>query len=362
MGAFTGIVGRHLALEFLGASSGVLVVLFTLWLSADSLLHVDEIASGGSTAFRNVLLRSLDILPQGIPTACAIGAVLALSRAMRAREITAIRCGGIKLRAVLLPTVALSLGIAVALGFVHDRALVPAHRELAGLAERDRDDRPVEVAGRWWYVSGDWLFSAAEFSARARELRGVTAFHLGPQRSIVRRLDSERAVFLGEGRWEFFTVTDRTFPDAANMVAQQLERLQLSLGVSLAPSLLRTETGLPVPEAMSLHRLADAVQEATIPAERLTLETTYHGRMALPLAVVALVLLAVPAALREGDGHDSLPRALLRCLLAIAGFWALWGVAQIGPLAPTVPAAVSIWGMMAFILAIGVWQFGTIRE
>ena len=87
------IVGRYLAQEFVLASAGVLVVLATVWLTADSLLHLDDFGRLGlAAALNNSLLRSLDILPQGVPTACALGVALSLARAMRFREITAIRC------------------------------------------------------------------------------------------------------------------------------------------------------------------------------------------------------------------------------------------------------------------------------
>src|SRR5262247_3944971 len=75
MGA-AGIIGRYLALEFAMAAGGVLVVLATVYFTADCLLHLDDLGRMGLIALRDALLRSLDILPQGVPTACALGAAL----------------------------------------------------------------------------------------------------------------------------------------------------------------------------------------------------------------------------------------------------------------------------------------------
>jgi lipopolysaccharide export LptBFGC system permease protein LptF len=357
-----GVVGRYLAWDFALASGAVLLVLASVWITADSLLHLDDFAQLGAVALRNSLLRSLDILPQGVPTACAIGAALSLSRATRFREITAIRCGGIQLRVALVPLLAVTVLIALALGLLHDRALVPAHLALEGLAERDQEDRPTPAAGRWWYVSGDWIFSAAEFDPTLKVLTGVTAFELDERRSIERRLDSERALYLGKGQWEFFKVVDRRFGADASIAIQRFDKLALRLGVDLAPSLLRTSTGRAAHEAMTLHRLVDSVEEAANPAERATLLTAYHGRIALPIATLALVLLSIPGAIREGRRDDSLSGALLHVLVAVAGFWIAWSVVLVEPLSPHVHAAIPVWTTIAAALALGAWRFRSISE
>lgn len=357
-----GIIGRYLALEFAMASTAVLVVLTTVWLTADSLLHIDDFASLGIDALRNSLLRSLDILPQGVPTACALGAALSLARAMRFREITAIRCGGIKLRFALAPLLAVTVVVALALGFVQDRVLVPAHQTLEGLAEKDREDRPTQAADRWWYVSGDWTFSADEFDPAQKLMTGVSAFEFDDARKPERRLDSARAVYLGNGQWEFFEVIDRRFQPDGSIELKRYERLALHLGVELAPQLLRTVTGRAAHEAMTLHRLLDSVGEANNAAERSTLLTAYHGRLALPLAAIALVLLSIPAAIREGGRDDTLTRALLNVLLAVGAFWVAWSVVLVEPLSPHVPPAIPVWGTIGTALALGAWRFRSISE
>ena len=357
-----GIVGRYLAQEFALASAGVLVVLASVWLTADSLLHIDDFGSEGIGALRNGLLRSLDILPQGVPTACALGAALSLARAMRFREITAVRCGGIKLRAALVPLLGVTVLIAVALGFVQDRVLVPAHQTLEGLAEKDREDRPTQAADRWWYVSGDWTFSADDFDPAQKLMTGVNAFEFDDTRKPMRRLDSTRAVYLGSGQWEFFEVIDRRFLPDGGIELKRYDRLALHLGVELAPQLLRTTTGRAAHEAMTLHRLVDSLGEATNETERSTLLTAYHGRLALPLAAVALVLLSIPAAIREGGRDDTLSRALLNVLGAVAGFWVAWSVVLVEPLSPHVPPALPVWGTVGAALALGAWRFRSISE
>ena len=101
------IVSRYLLREFLLASGAVLLAIVVTWIAADTLLHLDEL-EGGVSAWLAGLDRMLDVVPLGVPMSCAVGVVWSITRAVRSREITAIRCGGIPLRSALLPIVAAS--------------------------------------------------------------------------------------------------------------------------------------------------------------------------------------------------------------------------------------------------------------
>jgi lipopolysaccharide export LptBFGC system permease protein LptF len=77
--------------------------------------------------------------------------------------------------------------------------------------------------------------------------------------------------------------------------------------------------------------------------------------------VLIVVLLAIPFA--AGESRDeSLPRALLRSLLATAAFWLAWTlallVARSGVVAPPIP----VWGITLAVLAVGYLRFRAIEE
>jgi len=358
------IISRYLAKEFLIATIAVLLGLILVWVAADVLLHIEDFQAGLWVALRGALLRSLELLPLGVPTACGIGVIFSMNRATRNLEITAMRCGGVQLRRALIPILVSSALISVGLGVFHDRVLIPAKLDVAGAQEPEEAERPRLVGDRWWYVSGEWMFSAADFDARERRLIDVTVFRFDEDHEVSRRLDADGAIYRGEGQWRFFGVLDQSFTQDGLRDIRRFEQLALNLGVDLTSAVLRDQTGRAMPEFMTLHTLSDAVAEASRPEELRALESSYHARLALPLSVVVLVLLMLPEGLFGSDRDDaSLPKALLRALALMTGFWAIWTLARFGSQRPFLPsAAVPIWGTMAALLLYASWRFRQIRE
>jgi lipopolysaccharide export LptBFGC system permease protein LptF len=77
--------------------------------------------------------------------------------------------------------------------------------------------------------------------------------------------------------------------------------------------------------------------------------------------VLIVVLLALPFA--AGDTRDeSLPRALLRSLLATAGFWLAWTLALLAARTGAVPPPLPVWGVTLAALALGYTRFRSIQE
>ena len=285
----------------------------------------------------------------------------AAPRAVRFREITALRAGGIPLKRALLPILLLSLLVAGALAFFEDRALVPARRSLlsSGAAEQDRPNAPREIAGRWWYSTGTSILSAEEYLAETGVLKNVTVFDLDASRQIRRRIDAEVAVHVDGVVWEFREARVRDFEGPTGMVEKVSDSLRLDLGVTGA----EMEHAAPPIEATSLHKLARRIREHRgSESARVTLEAAFHGRLAQPLAVVVLVLLALPLAIGDAERGDSLPRALLWALAASGAFWLVWTLALLVARAGLVPPALPVWGALLAFTAFGVWRFRALRE
>lgn len=354
-------VSRYLAREFSLASSGVFLAIFVTWVSADSLVHVDRMAEDAGGALRGVLLRSLDIVPLGIPTACVIGAVWSLTRAVRFREITAIRAGGIPLRMALVPLLGVALAIAAVVGIAEDRLLVPARRALTGSGSEQGEptNRPRQIAGRWWYSAGSSMFSAESYVKETGELRDVNVFELDEAREIRRRIDAEVAVHREGSLWEFRDARVREFSGTSGLRESVAESLELDLGMTGTA----IERAAPPVEATDLPGLARRIrdQEGTA-AHRAALLTAFHARLAQPLAVLVLVLLALPFAIGDVERGDSLPRALLYALAASGIFWLCWTLALLGARSGVVSPAVPVWGALGLFLAFGFWRFRQLRE
>ena len=225
---------RHLLREFSLASGSVFAALIVTWAGADALLHIDELGESMGLALRSMGARALEVAPLGVPIACTAGIVWSLSQAVKSREITAIRCGGIPLRRALLPVLGASLAIAIGLSFFQDRLLVPTRQAIHEADVRTNGDGalPQRVNGRWWYASGDSVFSALEFDASTDQLLDVTVFEYDAERQIRRRIEAEVAQSRDGNVWEFLDVVVYEFAGPAAFSQSRVESLRVGLGVS----------------------------------------------------------------------------------------------------------------------------------
>ena len=92
------------------------------------------------------------------------------------------------------------------------------------------------------------------------------------------------------------------------------------------------------------------------------MEATFHARLAGPVAVLILVLFAIPFAVGDVERGDSLPRALLGTLVATAAFWTLWALGLLAARSGVLPPAFPVWGMVLLALGVGFWRYRALRE
>jgi len=355
------IIARHLLFEFAQASAAVLAGLLVMWVAADVLLHVDELAGHFARGMREVALRSYPVLPVAVPIACVAGAVLCLTRAARNRELTAIQTGGIRLQRALAPILLACALVALALGILEDRVLLPARAAL----EQDRSAdgnaelrMPERLLRRWWFASGASIFSAAEYDANERVLRDVSVFLFDEQRGIRERIDAKSASNLDGDTWEIRDANVLEFPPEGGIDRHSAIALRLDLGINSR----EMERAAQPPAWSTLHQLARQIRKSAGDAAELAkLELAFHSRLAQPFAVLIVVLLALPFATADVRG-ESLPRALLRSLLAAAAFWLAWTLALLTARSGVVPTPVPVWCVTLGALALGYWRFRQIQE
>jgi len=352
------ILSRYLLRDFLVASGLVLAGFAFVWGAADTLLHIDELSANGASALKDVLLRSVDVVPIALPLAAAIGITWSLSRSSRFREITAIRCGGVALRRVLIPVLLTSLLIGLGLAFFEDRVLVPAHRSLSGgisVEEGEEREGPRRVEQRWWYARGDWLLSAARFDRSQLALEEVTAFLLGPNRQIVERIDARRARSTAGSRWIFEEAEVRRFTPEGVELSRVAER-SLDLGLDRGEL-----ASLSEPTLMTLRSLwRGAFSRGVEASDQRAVELELHQRLGRPLVVLLLVLLAIPFALSDVERGDGFAKALLQSLGASAAFWGLWTVALLGGQSGWAPPAAAVWAVLGCCFSAGALRYRTI--
>lgn len=354
------IVSRYLLAGFVAASTAVFLGLLAMTLGADALLRLDRLGSEPQSVAFDLVLRALELVPLGVPIACVVGATWSLTRAVRSREITAIRSGGIPLRGALLPLVGACLVLAGCLIWVEDRVLVPARErvsEAAAQAERGGVRRPRWSNGRWWYAGADSVISARSWSEADAALLDVTIFELDPEHRIRRRIDAREARFVSDSTWQIADARVLDFGDAG-LERQTLHELVADLHVGKG----EFAGAEPELESTSLHQLARGARRADDPRERAAFGVAFHARLAQPWSVVCLVLFAICFAVGDTGRGDSLARALLAALGVVAAFWVVWTLALLGGRTGAVPPAIPIWSVVALFLAAGLWRFRRIEE
>jgi len=346
--------------EFIVTSTGVFLGITAMWLAADVLLHIDDLAGHIAAGMREVALRAFPVLPIVLPLSGLTGAVLCLSRAVRNRELTAIRSGGIRLQAALAPVLILCTLFAVGLCVMEDRVLLPLREALErGRALDDQGVRaPERLLKRWWFASDTSIFSAASYEPNTKVLSDVTVFLFDEQRGIRERIDAKTATSLDGDTWEIRDANILDFSADEGISRHEAPALRLNLGIT-GPEMGRaTEPST----FASLHQLARLIKRsAGDAAERAKLELAFHSRLAQPLAVLIVVLFAIPFSTGDGRG-DSLPQALLRSLLAAFLFWLSWTLALLTARTGAVPPPLPVWGVTLGALALGLWRYRAIPE
>lgn len=355
------IIARHLLAEFLRASAGVLIGLLVMWTAADILLHIDEIAGQLGRGMRDVALRSYPVLPIAVPISCVAGAVLCLTRAARNRELTAIQTGGIRLQIALVPILAAAALTAIGLAVLEDRVLVPARSALEArrVAESGEQVRtPERLLGRWWFAAPNSIFSASAYDEKQRVLKDVSVFVFDEQRGIRERIDASSAAALDGDTWEIRDAHVLEFPPGGGVERRSQPTLRFDLGIS-SGEMDRASR----PAWTTLHQLARQIQRNAGDAiERARLELAFHSRLAQPFTVLIVVLLALPFATGDSQRGESLPRALLRSLLAAAGFWLAWTLALLVARSGAIAPPIAVWSVTLGALALGAWRFRRIAE
>jgi lipopolysaccharide export system permease protein len=355
-------IARHVLVEFALTTAAVFVGMMSMWLAADVLLHIDDLAGHLGIGMREVALRTYPVLPIVIPLSGLVGAVLCLSRANRNRELTAIRTGGIRLQAALAPILVLCALCAVGFAVLEDRVLLPLRVSLEQGrldAENGGGRTPERLLGRWWYASGTSIFSARKYDPESRMLREVTVFLFDEMRGIKERIDAETAASLDGDTWEIRDAHVLDFAGDDGIDLHEAPSLRLDLGITGAEMSRAAE---PATTA-SLHELARQIRKtARGSLDFAKLELAFHSRLAQPFAVLIVVLLAIPFATGDSGRGDSLPRALLRALVAAGSFWLCWTLALLSARSGAVPARLSVWGVTLGALAIGIWRYRRIPE
>jgi lipopolysaccharide export system permease protein len=289
-------LSRYVAVRFLRAFAGSLLILALSVLVVDMLLNLEDVLEverslGG--ALRYLWLRLASVyLPYLLPVATFAGAFFSVGLLARSREIIAMKAGGVSPLLALIPLFIASALIAIGALLANETLTVRASAALAKTAGAPSGG--VEVrAGTIWYHTGRYVYNIRSADAGSDSVRDIRVFERNDAGRLVRLIQAARARRLAPHEWRFEGATVRTFdparPDAAPRVERARE-ITLRLEEERSPRLLQAEIA-----ALPVWTLARYVQAAPQDARARSL---LHQRLSGPLLSLLFALLAVPLALR----------------------------------------------------------------
>jgi lipopolysaccharide export system permease protein len=333
---------RYLAREILLPFAAALLFLTQLLLASQILAQADVLFGGGVSPW-DVARILLDLVPHlleyVLPVAFLLGAVLGVGRLAEDREVVALSSVGVS--PVRLVRVPILLGGAVALvGVFLALVAAPAGLRDARLRVDDviRKNLQGEIRSGVFYeeIPGITLYAASAGKDGFRDV--LIADRTNPQAPVVTfaasgRLEPDEAglrLLLQDGE------VHREDPGARDYVVARFARAEADLRLGAALDQRNRLTG----DAFELG-LAETLRAASsgTPERRRYWHTFIWRRVAVPIGIVALGLLAVPiAAMRRGGRAFGYGVSLLAVVAYYALLRAGEGLGHAGTLPPWLAA------------------------
>ena len=278
---------RHYAARFARAFAASLFILTLLVIAVDTLLELDEIPEDERTLAAAALRVGLRTLAQYfaylVPAASFTAAFVTVAQGARAREIVALKAGGVNPLVAFLPVFVAAMAAGFALALVQETAGVRAAGALAGRTGAMRGE--LTRSGAIWYNAGRVIYSARESDPEGERVADIHVLERDMQGHLLRQIHAERAVRLSPQLWRFENAVVRSFDPSSPTTPPRFERakdITLPLASDRTPRLHPDELA-----ALTLPTLGDYVsvgaQRGRQPGSRaLRLPPARLGPRALP--------------------------------------------------------------------------------
>jgi lipopolysaccharide export system permease protein len=289
---------RYLASEITLATALVLSALLMLLAFFDLVHEVNDLGRGGYAlphiAF-HVLLSVPNHVYEAFPIAALIGTLFALAQLVANSEYMVIRSSGVSV--IRLCTALLGLGLVFAVvTFVFGEFVGPPAEQLA---HRLRSRAIAGIVAQE-FRSGLWVKEGRNFVNVGQitpdsQLRKVTTYEFDDDFHLRTLKTAERGEFVGDRTWKLIGVVETSFDSSGARVRKIPELEWISV---LEPRLLSMLVVQPDQmSAWSLYSYAQFLKENK--QNSLRYEVALWTKLMYPLAVLVMMILAVPFAVYE---------------------------------------------------------------
>jgi lipopolysaccharide export system permease protein len=345
------IISRHFLASYLRLFFAVLFASLLALTIIEMLLNFDRAVESGTAAgvAAYFLMRiPSEYLRDSVSVSSFVAALLCIGGPARARELIALRAGGISPLRVTVPVVLASILLSLVALVVDETVVLSATRSADPLAPREH--RISFRRGSFWYHRGDTIYNILDADRDRRTLHGVSVFRLNGEGRLIESLHADR-VRVEDDAWLFADALRRSFDPAVPEAPPRVERVSARIAeLGGRRDLASLGTGLDV---LSLPELIEYVGLRALDGRNLAeARGQLHRRLADPLAVFLFAWLALPL----GFGVERTRSLALPCLLGIAWisvYFSLRTAASMLSEAGIAAAAPVPWALLALFAVLG---------
>jgi lipopolysaccharide export LptBFGC system permease protein LptF len=349
------ILSRHLLASYAKLFVAILFSALIALSIIEMLVNFDRIVereSGVRGVATYLLLRIPSYyLSDVIPLASFASAFLAIGLRARERELTAMKAAGVSPLRTALPILA-GASVLSAGALVADETLVLACTRAWHRAASNADGELLEGPG--WHRRGDTVYRVGATDPETPSLRDVTVFRLSPAGRLIESVRAEAAHIAEPDRWQLIGAILRRFdpdrPDAPPITDRAGET---TLAIAAASDPARTAATAGTLSLGEIGRRIDA--RSSRGRDATPQRALLHARLARPLAVLPLTLLAIPLGLAV-ERSRSLEVGALHGLAVIGAFTGIQTIASVLASGGWAGAAFGPWIGLALLTGYGAWQ------
>jgi lipopolysaccharide export system permease protein len=350
---------RYIAVEIVAATALVFVALAMLFAFFDMVEQIKDLGRGGYsmrwiTAY--VLLQMPDRVYGLFPPAALIGTLFALAQMVAGSEYTVMRTSGVSTSRFAATLAAIGIVFATIAFLVGEFVAPPAEQ----LAQRIRSQAITGLVAQE-FRSGLWIKDDKSFINVVEvlpdgTLRGVRIYEFDGEYRLRSISFAKTGIYQNERRWLLRDVIQTRFED--NMKTAVRETPEANWQSVLDPGLLNVL--LVKPEQMSAWSLYSFSQHLKENRQKaLRYEIALWSKLTYPLAVVVMMVLALPFAQVQGRQAGVGAKIFAGIMLGLAFHFLNRLFSHLGLLNDWPPFAAALLPTMIFLsIAIGMmwWQ------
>jgi lipopolysaccharide export system permease protein len=351
------ILSRHFLWSYLNLYITILFASMIAIAIVELLLNFDQIMEehAGFTGMTTYLFLRIPTyyFRDLIPVTSFAAAFFCVGLAARAREVMAIKIGGISPQRMAVPILAAATAISL-VAFVLDETLV-----LRASREWNRLENPGEEVsfrrGSFWYHRGDAIYNVREVDRKSKTLHGVRVFQTNPRGRLDRSFRADVVRIDESHRWHFQDATVRTFDPSRPAAAPVVERREETvLAVTAERDLALLEAGA---QTLSLLDLGEYIRARSDEGrDTARYREMLYSRLANPLAVLVFAFLAIPLGLAV-EQRRSLAAAAVVGIAILGFFYTARTTASVIAAGGHEAAAYGPWLVLAVFAGVGAVRF-----